>query len=88
MRLRAIAVLAAIGLWSVACETNEGHRQEGDLSTRSPAHSASPGNTTGDGLPRDTRTGGAIDSNDLTPTQRIDAERDHQLREGEGALQR
>src|SRR5947207_14920943 len=81
------ATVAVLGLLSAGCATNDedrdtrqsgvyGARQEGNLDaqpgrdTREP-YAPIPGDTTGDGLRRDMRTGGAITGSDVTPSEQI-----------------
>jgi hypothetical protein len=78
------ATVAVLGLLTSGCASHDdtdeggvyGARQEGNLDaapgrdTREP-YAPIPGDTTGDGLRRDMRTGGAITGPDVTPSERI-----------------
>ena len=78
------ATVAVLGLLTSGCATHDedhdsgvyGARQEGNLDaqpgrdTREP-YSPIPGDTTGDGLRRDMRTGGAITGSDVTPSEQL-----------------
>ena len=78
------ATVAVLGLLTSGCASHDdadeagvyGARQEGNLDAtpgpdiREP-YAPIPGDTTGDGLPRDRRTGGAITGPDVTPAERI-----------------
>jgi hypothetical protein len=79
------ATVAVLGLLTSGCATHDdteqggvyGARQEGNLDAQPgrdtpQPYTHIPGDTTGDGLQRDRRTGGAITGSDVTPAERID----------------
>jgi hypothetical protein len=79
-----VFALAVLGLLACGCATHEeneqagiyGSRQEGNIDARPGRDTNEPytpviGDTTGDGMPRDRRTGGAVTGTDVTPAERV-----------------
>src|SRR5688572_16964715 len=75
-------MLAALSAGVVGCasddlDDNGATRQEGDVNisgdtVNQRSRSAVLGETTGDGRPRDQRTGGAVTGDDVAPAERLD----------------
>jgi len=84
MTNKLFASVCMLGLLASGCATNDdtkeggvyGARQEGNLDASPQRDVQQPytpvvGDTTGDGLPKDRRNGGAITGQDVTPSEKI-----------------